>query len=249
MLTCVVCEKKFTRKGTRGPIPKYCSQRCKTKAARTPHRRAYEREYRRTERLLGKRRQYEFEYNRRPNVRERNRKRMLFKWHNDPEWREREKARMRTTIYPEIVVPRPYTGHRWLDMAANIVGTGFDETAPWADDKWDDIGEAVLALLEGRDMKEAVRNYRKKEYAARNLTVHLGDWGDDEDEQNRWFEKVMPQVESAEDEALANESVQFYAQTRFNNVSNKSRRMKHKTQQPSRRRMNNGKGWRRTGEM
>lgn len=249
MLTCVVCGQHFNRKGTRGPIPKYCSQRCITKAGRTPKRRAYERDYRRSERLLGKRKQYEFEYNRRPHVRERNRLRMLWKWHNDPEWREKERARMRRTIHPEVEVPRPYTGHRWLDMAAKVVGTGFDDTGPWADDKWDEMGEAVLALLEGRDMKQAVKEYRSKEYVPRRLTIHLGDWGDDEDLQNRWFEKVMPQAESAEDEALANETIGYYVQARFNNVSTKNPKMKHKTQQPSRRRMNNGKGWRRTGGM
>jgi hypothetical protein len=200
------------------------------------------------ERALGKRREYEFNYNRRPEVRKRNAERMLFKWHNDPEYRERELLRMRSTIHPEIVLAAPYTGHKWLQMAHDVVRKdGFDTSAPWADDYWDDMGEAVLALLEGRDMKEAVVAYRKKEYVARRLTQHLGDWGDDEDEQNRWFESVMPKAESAEDEALANEAVVVYAKTRFRNVHTKNRGMKHKLSQPSNRRMNNGKGWRRKG--
>lgn len=240
MVGCVVCGGEVKRTGSRGPIPKYCSQRCIFKAKRTPKRIEYERQYRRNERTFGKRKAYEFAYNRRPEVRERNRQRMFMKWHTDPEWRQRELIRMRRTIHPEIVVPEPYTGHRWLDMARKmVVGNGFDGSTMWADDKYDEMGEAVLALLEGRDMQEAVTNYRKQEYVPRNLTIHLGDWGDDEEAQTRWFETAMPRVESAEDEAIA----RVYVADKFNDVATKNRGMKHKTQQPSRRRMKDA-GWR-----
>lgn len=235
----MVCGSPVIRTGSRGPIPKYCGRRCIAKSKRTDQRREYERLYRRTERAKGWRSRYEYRYNRRPEVRKRNADRMRAKWHNDPEYRARELLRMRSTIHPEIVLAAPYTGHRWLQMAHDVVRKdGFDTSAPWADDYWDDMGEAVLALLEGRDMKEAVRGYRKKEYVARRLTQHLGDWGDVEEAQNRWFESVMPTVESAEDEALAHEAVVFYAKTRFSNVSTKNRRMKHKTSTPSNRRSN-----------
>lgn len=246
-----MCHAEFERKGSRGPVPKYCSQKCITKAGRTPHRKVYEKLYRRLERHIGKRRAYEFSYNRRPDVKKKNRVRMMFKWYNDPEWRASQIMRMRSTIYPEVVVATPYTGHRWLDMArvAVLGSTNLDDSKPWADDYHDDMGEAVLALLEGRDMKQAVKEYRSKEYVARRLTIHLGDWGDDEERQNRWFDTLMPTTPSAEDEAIARENVQVYVETRFKNVHTKNRAMKHKLNQPSRRRMNNGKGWRRTGRL
>jgi hypothetical protein len=111
-----------------------------------------------------------------------------------------------------------------------------DSTAPWADDYHDDMGEAVLALLEGRDMKEAIKEHRKREYVPRNLTYHMGDWHDDG--VDRWFDRQMPTVPSAEDEYLDSEPVVFYTETRFDNVSTKRRRMHHATGTPTNRRSN-----------
>lgn len=240
-LTCTICGDKFTRKGTRGPVPQFCSVRCKSKRDRArPGRKEYERLYRRASRASGKRKAYEREYNRRPEVKERNRKRMMWKWHNDPEWRHAQLLRMRSTIHPEIVVPAPYTGHRWLDMAAKVVmkGRSLDHSAPWADDYHDDMGEAVLALLEGRDMAQAVRDYRNKEFVPRKLTIHMGDWIEDEDYAQRWFDRVMPTTPSAEDEYMATEPITVYAETRFRNVHTRNRRMKNKQSTPSNRRSN-----------
>jgi hypothetical protein len=148
-----------------------------------PERKIYERLYRAAARAAGKLRDYERAYNRRPEVVLKNRLRM-----REPHF--------------GMVVPSPYTGQRWLEMAREAVGAP-DPEAPWADDRYDEMGEAVLALLEGRDMKEAVSAYRKSEYVPRHLTIHMGDWGDDEDQQNRWFESVMPTAPSAEDVAIA----------------------------------------------
>lgn len=239
-MICVVCNNSFERTGTRGPIPKYCSPNCRARANRDEHRRAYERAYRANSRAAGKRKAYEFEYNRRPEVLERNRKRMKDKWYNDPEYRQKQLARW-SNPFANVQIAAPYTGHRWLDMARNAVSkTWVNPLAPWSDDYYDDMGEAVLALLEGRNVDEAVKEYRSKEYRSRKMFIRMGDWGDDEDEQRKFFEKVMPQDESAEDQYFAGVVVA----DRFNQVSKKRRRMKHKTQQPSYRRRKDGRSWR-----
>lgn len=278
MIECTVCHASFERKGSRGPVPKYCSQPCRTKANRTEERKEYERNYRRQERLSGKRAEYEFEYNRRPSVRLRNKVRMAEKskspeykfkrslyyrrpevrtrynrrYSVDPRVRARQAARYdKLNPYRKVEIPSPYTGHRWLQMAKDAVAPMVNHDSLWAEQYYDEMGEAVLALLEGRDMKQAVKDYRRKEYIPRHLTMHIGDWGDDEDQQNKFFEKIMPTVESAEDEAIANETVQFYVKSKYKGVSKHAggRGMKHKTSQPTNRRMNNGKGWRRTGRL
>lgn len=203
MLTCEVCGTKFDRPGTRGPVPRRCSQKCVTKAGRTDGRREYERNYRAAVRRSGRLAEYEYGYNRRPEVRARNAERMRIKWHTDPEYRARQLARWGDE-FAGVMIPAPYTGHIWLDIARQAAGVNhLDGSAPWADDYYDDMGEALLALLEGRDPREAVSEYRRREYVPRRLTLHLGDWGDDEEEQNRWFEKVMPSVPSAEDVFLS----------------------------------------------
>lgn len=164
------------------------------------------------------------------------------RWY-EPEYRERALAAWRARYYkanPRVEIAMPYSGHRWLEMARKIVDPNnrLDDSAPWADDYHDDMGEAVLALLEGRDMTEAVRANRRKEYVPRKLTYHMGDWRDDDGE-DRWFDRQMPTTPSAEDEYLDSQPVQLYTETRFSNVSTKRRRMKHKTSTPSNRRSNN----------
>ena len=167
-------------------------------------------------------------------------------WHTDPEYRERQLARWRDP-FAGTVIPAPFTGHRWLDMAREAVTSSFvNPLMPSSDDYYDDMGEAVLALLEGRDPKQAVKEYRSQEYASRRLFVRMGEWGDDPDEQNRWFEKVMPKAESAEDEAIARETATYYLKTPYHHGSN-GRPMRNRTQQPSRRRMNNDAGWKKDG--
>lgn len=239
MFTCTVCGGQFERTGSRGPVSRYCSDACRAKKKRErPERKDYEREYRRRVRASGALRRYEFEYNRRPEVRSRNAERMRFKWHNDPEYRERQLARWRNA-FADVAIPAPYTGHRWLDRARGVVTKGYvDPMCPSSDDYYDDMGEAVLALLEGRDPKQAVKEYRSKEYASRRLFIRLGDWGDDEDQQDKFFERVMPQVESAEDEYMAG----WYVATRYSHGEN-GRPSRNRQQQPSRRRMKDGKGW------
>lgn len=101
------------------------------------------------------------------------------------------------------------------------------------------MGEALLALLEGRDMEEAVSAYRKREYIPRRLTIRLGDWRDDESSQAQWFESVMPTAPSAEDEYLDSvEPVMYYEETRFDDVRVRRRGMHNQQSTPSNRRSN-----------
>lgn len=106
----------------------------------------------------------------------------------------------RTYSAPEPL-PAAYSGHQWLEMARAAVGTvTLIEGTEISDRYYDDMGEALLALMEGKDPKEAVRAYRKQEWQARYLTKHIGDWAGDDpvDAWHRW-EAVMPQTQSAED--------------------------------------------------
>lgn len=153
----------------------------------------------------------------------------------------RNRLRWRNENFYGLEVAPPYSGHRWLDMAraATLRGKDLDGSAPWADDYYDEMGEAVLALLEGRDMGEAVKSYRSKEYPTRKLNIHLGDWRDD-DGPMRWFEAQLPTMPSAEDEYLDNDEVQYYTAERFDDVStgSRGRRMHHATSTPTNRRSN-----------
>jgi hypothetical protein len=196
---------------------------------------------------------YEFNYNRRPEVKEKNRLRMRIKWWTDPEYRARQLQRMRefVRIRPTVVpIQEPYYGHRWLEMAREIVlgGRDLDPQSPYIDEKYDDMGEVLLAIMEGRDPKQALKEYRSKEYNARFLDLHMGDFRDREDGSS-WFDQVLPPTPSAEEEAIKrnpdwNSNFDWNSRGyRFDQVSTKRKRLRHKTQQPSRRRQKDA-GWR-----
>ena len=226
VLTCVICGVEFKRPGKHGPRPQFCSLRCKGKRDRSrPGRKEYERDYRRAARNAGKLKAYERAYYQRPEVRARYLAR-YYAFYRDP--------------FIDIPINNPYTGHRWLDMARQAVlkGKDLDATAPWADDYYDEMGEAVLALLEGRDMETAIKKYRSEEYPARMLSIRLDDWRDDDNE-GRWFDRITPPVPSAEDTYL--DTIEYTEKARFRNVSvgSRGRRMKHKTSTPTNRRSNN----------
>ena len=63
-------------------------------------------------------------------------------------------------------IPMPYVGHDVFAAAreAARLTSGTDYSVDWGQN--DMMGEAVLAILEGRDPDEAVRRYRAKEKAA-----------------------------------------------------------------------------------
>lgn len=279
-LRCTVCEGAFVRPGRRGPVPKYCSPECKRSArrekAKAYHRRYYREVTKADPEKMAARRQYGKRYNRRPEVRERNRKRMLRRWQSDPEFRRKARRRNRTyhqredvrarlnarrreryatdpeyrrehiertsghrrSPYADVTIPAPYTGHRWLEMARKEVmpHRDLDPSVPWADDYHDEMGEAVLALLEGRDMSEAVHEFRRKEYVPRRLTQHISDYiGEDG---NSYFDLVLPREPSAEEEVVAAETALVKARWAKPSQKRSGRHMESHTGQPSNRRSN-----------
>ena|SRR5688500_17511640 len=270
MIRCASCGTEFVRKPRARKDNIYCSKKCRGQGyyqahgavGRTPRvklteeeRKRKKKEYDANRRLtptqLLRRDSYNFKYNRLPKVKQKNAERMKEKWNTDPEYRERQIERLRNLErkrVPAVEIPSPYTGHMWLDKVRSIVAPHIDSSTIWADDYHDDMGEALLALLEGRDPKQAVKDYRKQEYMPRYLTIRVDDWHTNEGSEAAWFEKVMPKAPSAEDEYISAAFDWNDRGYRYHDVSTKNRGMKHKTQQPSRRRMNNGKGWRRKGD-
>lgn len=230
---CRVCDQPAQpRTGKRGPSPKYCSDKCRLAAKRTPERQRYEQEYYqkvrrlpdRWARILARGREYRHRLGDTYRTRMRERWRRL---HGDP--------------FPDVVLAAPYSGHRWLDKARSVVVglNDLDGTAPWADDKYDEMGEALLALLEGRDPSEAVKEYRRKEYIPRNRMLRLSDWKD-ELEQRKW-ESVMPKEESAEDTFFRAyvDKVRYSSGTNNTALHTKGKKLN----QPSKRRQKDA-GWR-----
>lgn len=251
LLVCTVCNNKFERKGSRGPIPKYCGAKCVSVIQRSkPGRIEYEKQYYKQPIQKIRKQAYGFRYNRRPEVRARNRKRMFLKWHTNEEYRQQQLERLRSyervrNPLKNVEIHNPYTGHRWLDKAREAVTQKhIDPLAPWSDDKYDEMGEALLALLEGRDMNEAIKEFRSKEFIPRHLTKRMSDYREDRDE-TKWFDEALPSEPSAEDEVITRESISVLIHNNGIGPGKRSRHMKHKTQQPSRRRMKDGKSWQR----
>lgn len=212
-LTCAVCEAAFERPGRRGPIPQFCSTRCKGKRDHArPGRREYERNYRRARRAKG----LDLTDNvaRRDYYRER--------------WR-----RLWGDPHAGLEIPAPYTGHRWLDMARAAVHNSPDPA--FADyDYNDQVGEALLALMEGRDMAQAVDEWNKREFIPRHLTLRMGEFKGEESLDR--VEMMLPAEPSAEDEVVARETVTYMLKARMS-WKKTGRRLSGRTQQPTRRRM------------
>lgn len=238
-LRCEACPNVFIRAATGAPA-RWCSKRCRNRAhylatrgatrSRRPDRRAPAKPRKRAPRP-----DYDREYNRRPEVRERNRIRQQAAYRPHP-----RPSRQRRVV---AEVPSPYTGHRWLEIARNVVTPDLDrsqgESAEW---RQDEMGEALLALLEGRDPKEAVAAYRKQEYVARYMTQHIGEWaGKDE----AWkLDALLPAEPSAEDEVIAVETVTVLLKTPYHSGHGKALMGTGRQQQPSERRRRRDAGWR-----
>lgn len=248
MFSCVTCGTPFERRGSRGPLPRYCSPVC----GRVPfkgRKREYDQQYhasyyaKNRDKILA----HGHRYNRRPEVRERNRIRMAIKWHTDPEYRARQLARW-SSPFAGVEVPAPYTGHMWLERMRQLVAPSLDDSSLNADYYHDQMGEALLAFLEGRDPSEAVREFKRREFVPRNMTLSLSEWKDDPDNTDRWFDSVVPPTPSAEDEAVARETAVYYLKTRYHHGENgRPMRGGRDRQQPHRRRMRDGRGWMKHG--
>ncbi len=147
--------------------------------------------------------------------------------------------RARRVRYPTPEPQAPYTGHQWLEMARAAVQTSLDLSihSEARDRYYDDLGEALLAIMEGRDPKQAVIEYRKLEFIPRHLTSHIGDWsGDDPDYAQECWDAVMPTAPSAEEEVVARETV--LRKVRYHGGHGKGLMGTPRQQQPSRRRAN-----------
>jgi len=127
-------------------------------------------------------------------------------------------------------------------MARQAVNGGRDVPPEFRDYQYnDEVGEAVLALLEGRDMAEALKQYRKREFIPRHMTLWLSDWH--KDDERPVEERVLPPVPSAEDEAVGRIvlgekiKVKWKPNRKMSVGSTKSRT------QPSRRRAQDGRSW------
>lgn len=215
LLTCKICGVEFERQGTRGPIPQFCSTRCKGVRDRArPERKEYERLYRRAERAAGKREAYERAYNQRPEIKEKQRLR-YWQIYRDP--------------FMDVEINAPYTGHRWFDMMREIVGPVPEQDAPWAD-KWNDsMGEAMLAFLEGRDPREGLTKARKEYNMMEYGQVYFGEL---QDKYDQW-ERMLPMAPDPQEDAegasrpseRATEPIRMERAARVDWSTNKVRRL------------------------
>lgn len=212
--------------GQKEQRPHWCSKKCRNRSYHLAHPRGHtprqklteaEREAkaaaarerrnaaRRAYRTQESRREYEAAYNRRP-------ERMEY-------MRERNRARYvpHPRVYPpkppklpaSTPLPAPYTGHRWLDMAREVVGDPYVgiRGSEWADRRDDELGEVTLAILEGRDPEAALKEFRRREFTPRHLTKSISEWAGSDDE--AWRVDTIDQlaVESAEEVVVAKETV------------------------------------------
>jgi hypothetical protein len=96
----------------------------------------------------------------------------------------------------------PYVGHQWFDAARKAVGpVQFEFGLELLDRYNDELGVAVLALLEGGNPKAAVIEFRKREYVPRYLTASISEWQGDADQEYKLDR--LPSVPSAEDTYIA----------------------------------------------
>lgn len=74
---------------------------------------------------------------------------------------------------PVEPLPMPYVGHPLFEQARRAANLYTDYASDFGQN--DRIGEAVVALLEGRDPKEAVSRWRRREAAHERRGVRLSD--------------------------------------------------------------------------
>ena len=219
----------------------------RTEAMRTEARRTYERERIRLIRAarvaaglttMGTPRVGQSKVRLEPREKQRRRVERNARW-----WREVGRFKWTSKATGEripVELPTPYHGHMWLDMARAAAG---EVTGPVGTElrnyREDDIGEALLALLEGRDPHEAVRAYRRAEFVPRHLTMHFGDFRESDD---AWrLDRIIPEVPSAEDEAVVRETVRdrVLHKTPYHGGRGKALMGSSRQSTPSNRRSNN----------
>ena len=203
---CPVCEKPFVP-ALRSPGAKLCSKRCRNRQTylngkgATKQRRPVGRVAPKKPRVRAYDPVKAAEYQQRPEVKARNAARNRARYVPHP-----RAPRQKPVAPPEVL--NPYTGHQWLEKARAAVGSlPAVRATEWADRKEDEMGEALLALLEGQDPVEAVKAYRRREFVPRHLTQSISEWQGSSEE--AWRVDTIDQlaVPSAEEEVVAKETV------------------------------------------
>lgn len=86
----------------------------------------------------------------------------------------------RSKAVPFEPIPMSYVGHEVFEAAREAAGIRADYQSDWGQN--DILGEAVLAILEGRDPQKAVRKVRGEMWAANRLRAwKVIDYGADPD--------------------------------------------------------------------
>ena len=93
----------------------------------------------------------------------------------------------------DVEIQSPYSGHRWFDKIRELVGPMPDQTKPWSDRWNDEMGEAVLAFLEGKDPQEGLtkarKDYNMMEY--RQVYISQLEYADEE-RGGSWESRIVP---------------------------------------------------------
>lgn len=203
---CLECEQEFTY--VRYKVDKnYCSTSCRGRYYyRTKG--TYSQRSRRTKMSEEEWKEYKREYDKEYHKRyyQLNRNSIL----------ERERQRRNTEAYRAYMRGRYYRPYRDVrvdlpdlahgysgdafDSVRAIVGPPPDSSAPWFDDWAEKMGTAILAAAEGRDVREALKEYRKSEFIPKYRTVRLGEF---KQEDAFKLDKILATENLTENEALA----------------------------------------------
>lgn len=90
------------------------------------------------------------------------------------ESRRREGMRRRRSM-PDVQLPGLFVGHPVLEQAVALTGRAWYGADLYDPTREDAAAEAVLAILEGRDPKEAIHDFRKKEWEWRYFNKEMPD--------------------------------------------------------------------------
>lgn len=219
---CLNCDKEFWYVRYRKD-KSFCKTQCQNRYYYV-HKGTYsERERRKPPMSAAEWREHKREYDRQrlrdPAIRaahnERNRRK-----YRTPEYRAYSLARYHRSAggyHTRVHVRHGYTGHRWFDLVRKVVGNPPSEDSVYFD-KWADrMGAGVLALLEGRDVAEAVKEHNRKEYIPNNKQVYISDWQGE----NEYKQGQIGTSPSAEEEATAKLDIAPLRKTPYSHGKNR----------------------------
>lgn len=202
---CKVCDNEFTYVRY-SMLRQTCSDECKKEAKRRydKARHTPKRPERTEEEKRELKNAYWRAYAKRPEVKARRQARYRERYRTDEGFRDRILDRSRRISAGKR--------HHIPDLTHGYVGPAFDHLrekvgqppawdTPWFDEWAEKMGTAILAEAEGKDVEEALKEYRKQEYTNKYLTDRFGEWESD-DERFR-LDKVLATENITEIEALA----------------------------------------------